>query len=142
METIAWIARISAGLAGLLAWVNLEFLRFILLLHYAEAWRWKRFDCIAMLNLTIFRIVKRKDRCAVVRYLKLFPDEARLLGFEKALPSPKTVWHWEKIRIGTTGFRELFNETVWRIKTLLQAVGIFFSQDIGFGFHSFGCLPD
>jgi hypothetical protein len=77
-----------------------------------------------MLKLTIFRIVKRKDRCAVIRYLWLFPEQAAFLGFGKELPSPKTIWHWEKIRIGTNGFRELFNETVWNIKVMLKVVGI------------------
>lgn len=112
------------SLAGLLAFVNLDFLRPVLLVYYGESWRWRKYDCIAMLKLTIFRIVKRKDRCAVVRYLKLFPEQAKLLGFIDCLPSPKTIWHWEKIRIGTTGFRVLFNETVWNIKMLLKAVGI------------------
>lgn len=112
------------SLAGLLSLVNLEFLRVVLDKYYAEQWRWKKFDCIAMLKLTIFRIVKRKDRCAVIRYLKLFPEQAKLLGFGKALPSAKTVWHWEKIRLGLKGFRELFNETVWNIKTMLKAIGI------------------
>jgi hypothetical protein len=35
------------------------------------------------------------------------------LGFATLL-LPKTVWHWEKVRLGTTGFRELFNESVWK----------------------------
>lgn len=112
------------SLAGLLAFVNLEFLRPVLLAYYGQTWRWKKFDCVAMLKLTIFRIVKRKDRCAVIRYLKLFPEQAKLLGFIDGLPSPKTVWHWEKIRIGTAGFRKIFDETVWNIKMLLKVVGI------------------
>lgn len=77
-----------------------------------------------MLRLTIFRMIKRKNRCAVIRYLKLFPEQAALLGFVKSLPSAKTVWHWEKIRLGLKGFRELFNETVWNIKIMLKAVAI------------------
>ena len=112
------------SLAGLLALVSLDFLRPVLLLHYAEAWRWKKFDCIAMLKLTVFRIIKRKNRCAVIRYLRLFPEQAALLGFEKVLPSPKSVWHWEKIRLGTAGFRQLFDSTVWNIKILLKSIGV------------------
>ncbi len=59
------------SLAGLLSIVNLEFLRIVLEKYYAQIWRWKKFDCVSMLRLTIFRIVKRKNRCAVIRYLKL-----------------------------------------------------------------------
>lgn len=77
-----------------------------------------------MLKLTIFRIVKGKDRCAVIRYLKLFPEQAVLLGFSKKLPSPKTIWHWEVVRLGVKGFRELFDATVWNIKIMLKAIGI------------------
>jgi hypothetical protein len=130
METKTSLLQVFS-LAGLLAMVRLEFLRPLLLLHYAETWRWKRFDCIAMLKLTIFRIIKRKDCCGVIRYLGLYPEQARLLGFPTKLPSPKTVWHWEKVRIGTSGFRELFNETVWHIKTLLQTVGIMLARIMG-----------
>ncbi|MBI4738775.1 transposase [Candidatus Woesearchaeota archaeon] len=112
------------SLAGLLGIINLDFLRPVLEKYYGESWRWKKFDCIAMLRLTIFRIIKRKNRCGIIRYLKLFPEQAVLLGFGKKLPSPKTIWHWEKIRLGLKGFRELFNETVWNIKAMLRAAGI------------------
>ena len=119
------------SLAGLLAAMNLDFLRPVLQKYYAESWRWKKFDCIAMLKLTVFRIIKRKDRCAVIRYLRLFPEQAALLGFDKTLPSPKSVWHWEKIRLGTKGFRKLFSETVWRIKTMLAAIGLVLARLLG-----------
>ncbi|MEK6843145.1 MAG: transposase [Candidatus Micrarchaeota archaeon] len=120
------------SLAGLLSLVNLEFLRAVLEKYYGEKWRWKKFDCIAMLRLTVFRIIKRKDRCGIIRYLKLFPEQAVLLGFAKALPSPKTVWHWESVRLGLKGFRELFNETVWNMKTMLKAAGIILGRFLCF----------
>ena len=120
------------SLAGLLGIINLEFLRSVLEKYYGQVWRWKKFDCLAMLRLTIFRIIKRKNRRAVIRYLKLFPEQAALLGFSKCLPSPKTIWHWEKIRLGLKGFRDLFNETVWNIKVILKAVGIIFAKFVCF----------
>ena len=48
-------------LAVLLSLLDLEFLRQELRKFYAEEWRWKKFDCIAMLKLDIYRIFKKKN---------------------------------------------------------------------------------
>ena len=112
------------SLAFLLSKIKLDFLIPILEKYYAEKWRWKKFTPVSMLKLTIFRIMKRKDRCGIIRYLKINEQEAKLLGFKKCLPSPKTIWHWEKIRFGVKGFREIFQTIVLKIKELLLPLGI------------------
>jgi len=117
-------------LAVLLSLLDLEFLRVELRKFYAEEWRWRKFDCIAMLKLDIFRIFKKKDFTGVIRYLAANPHEARLLGFSE-LPSEKTIWHWEKVRIGGSGWKHLFLAGIRKIRFLLVSFGIVIGKHLG-----------
>ncbi len=117
-------------LATLLSVLDLEFLRENLKKFYAEEWRWRKFDCVAMLKLDIFRIFKREDFTGIIRYLGKCPDEARLLGFSE-LPSEKTVWHWENVRVGGLGWKHLFMVCVRKVRFLLVPFGIILGKHIG-----------
>lgn len=117
-------------LAVLLSLLDLEFLRQNLDRFYAEKWRWKKFDCIAMLKLDIFRIFKRKNFTSVIKYLKANRQEAGLLGFSE-LPSEKTVWHWENVRIGGVGLKCLFLACIRKIRFLLVPFGIILGKHLG-----------
>ncbi len=117
-------------LAVLLSLLDLEFLRQNLEKFYAEKWRWKKFDCIAMLKLDIFRIFKRKNFTSVIKYLKANRQEASLLGFSE-LPSEKTAWHWENIRVGGVGLKQLFLACIRKIRFLLVPFGIIVGQHFG-----------
>lgn len=117
-------------LATLLSLLDLEFLREHLKKFYAEEWRWRKFDCVCMLKLNIFRIFKQKDFPGVIKYLSLRPDEAKLLGFSE-LPSDKTIWHWEKIRIGGEGWKQLFLACIRKVRFLLVPFGIMVGKHIG-----------
>ena len=117
-------------LAVLLSAIDLEFLRVELKKFYAEEWRWKKFDCVAMLKLDIFRIFKRKNFTEVIEYLKHSPEEAKLLGFSE-LPSNKTIWHWENVRVGGSGFHHLFLVLVKKLKFLLIPFGVILGKHIG-----------
>ena len=120
----------SHMLAVLLSLLDLEFLRQNLEKFYAEKWRWKKFDCVAMLKLDIFRIFKRKNFTSVIKYLKANRQEASLLGFSD-LPSDKTVWHWENVRIGGVGLKCLFLVCVRKIRFLLVPFGIDVGKHLG-----------
>ena len=120
----------SHMLAVLLSLLDLEFLREHLKKFYAEEWRWRKFDCIAMLKLDIFRIFKQKDFTGVIKYLAKNQEEARLLGFSE-LPSEKTIWHWEKVRVGGRGWKQLFLVCVRKIRFLLVPFGIMIGKHIG-----------
>lgn len=117
-------------LANLLSILDLEFLREHLSKFYGEKWRWHKFDRVAMLKLDIFRIFKVEDFTGIIRYLVLHPEEARLLGFSQ-LPSEKTIWHWENIRIGGGGWKYLFMVCVRKIRFLLVPFGINIGEHIG-----------
>ncbi|MEK6777716.1 MAG: transposase [bacterium] len=117
-------------LATLLSMLDLEFLREHLKKFYAEEWRWKKFDCISVLKLDIFRIFRQDDFTGVIRYLAANPKEAALLGFSE-LPSEKTVWHWEKVRIGGNGWKHLFLVCVRKIRFLLVPIGIILGKHLG-----------
>jgi len=117
-------------LATLLSLLDLEFLREHLRKFYAEEWRWRKFDRIAMLKLDMFRIFKREDFTGVIRYLTLHPEEAELLGFSE-LPSEKTIWHWENVRIGGQGWKQLFLVCVRKVRFLLVPFGIIIGKHIG-----------
>ena len=117
-------------LATLLSILDLEFLRAELTRFYAEAWRWKKFDRVAMLKLDIFRILKRKNFTGIMRYLAMHQEEAALLGFSE-LPSEKTIWHWEKIRVGGYGWKHLFLVCVRKIRFLLVPFGIILGEHLG-----------
>lgn len=117
-------------LASLLSVLDLEFLRAELRKFYAEEWRWRKFDCVCMLKLDIFRIFKREDFTGVIRYLATNPQDAKLLGFPE-LPSEKTIWHWEKVRIGGQGWKRLFMICVRKIRFLLFPFGIVLGRHLG-----------
>lgn len=117
-------------LATLLSVLDLEFLRAELKKFYAEEWRWRKFDCIAMLKLDIFRIFKQEDFTGVIRYLGANPQDAKLLGFSE-LPSEKTIWHWEKVRVGGQGWKHLFLVCVRKIRFLLVPFGIILGKRLG-----------
>lgn len=118
------------SVAMVLSLVGLEFLRPVLVAFYAESWRWKKFDCIAMLRLSVYKRWKKKNYTALIRYLKINPFEAKLLGFASCIPSAKTIWHWDKIRIGTEGFRKIFGAVICEIKALLFGFGIVLAKAI------------
>lgn len=118
------------SVAMVLSLVGLEFLRPILVAFYAESWRWKKFDCIAMLRLSVYKRWKKKNYTALIRYLSINPIEAKLLGFANSIPSAKTIWHWDKIRIGTEGFRKIFDAVICEIKALLFGFGIVLGKAI------------
>jgi hypothetical protein len=117
-------------LATLLSLLDLEFLRAELKKFYGEEWRWRKFDCIAMLKLDIYRIFKVKDFTGIIRYLAKNPQETKLLGFSE-LPSEKTIWHWEKIRVGGQGWKHLFLVCVRKIRFLLVPFGIILGKHLG-----------
>jgi len=117
-------------LATLLHILDLEFLREHLKKFYAEEWRWKKFDCISVLKLDIFRIFRQDNFTGVIRYLAANPKEVALLGFSE-LPSEKTVWHWEKIRVGGQGWKRLFLVCVRKIRFLLVPLGIILGKHLG-----------
>lgn len=118
------------SVAMVLSLVSLEFLRPVLKQFYAEEWRWKKFDCIAMLKLSVYKRWKKKGYTALIRYLRLHPSEARLLGFTKCIPSAKTLWHWDKVRVKAEGFRKIFAEVVWEIQRRLKKFGIILGKSI------------
>jgi len=117
-------------LATLLSILDLEFLREHLRKFYAEEWRWRKFDCICMLKLDIFRIFKQEDFTGVIRYLGANPQDAKLLGFSE-LPSEKTIWHWEKVRVGGQGWKHLFLVCIRKIRFLLVPLGIILGKHLG-----------
>ena len=117
-------------LASVLSILDLEFLREHLSKFYGEKWRWRKFDCVAMLKLDIFRAIKVEDFTSIIRYLKLRPEEAKLLGFSE-LPSEKTIWHWEKVRIGDSGWKHLFMVCVRKLRFLLVPFDIILGKHIG-----------
>lgn len=119
----------SYMIAALLSLLDFEFLRGELKKFYAEEWRWRKFDLVAMLKLDIFRIIKRKNFTSVVEYLAHSPAEAKLLGFSE-LPSSKTTWHWENVRLGGAGLKHLFLVCVLKLKFLLLPFGIILGKHV------------